>query len=285
MIMNLEDAKKIALDLTRSHGLGLLVEYKTSEAGPIIILRPEDLPSIDSFTVNILVGWKKLSIEFKPANLARPLIEEMGNASADSKSVYKSLALSLEDRGAILRMNINGVAAAPEKPENWPDKWENLTISLQTPFIEADEDLAKDAKSVGEVLKWAGLFLTLLICLLPVEEEDEINLPEGKPEGELSRTEINKYERSRANRLVCIAIRGTTCLVCGFNFLNAFGLTGDGVIVVHHIVPVSKIGKDYVIDPAKDLIPVCANCHLMIHYKDPPYTIDEVRTLLNSSKN
>jgi len=31
------------------------------------------------------------------------------------------------------------------------------------------------------------------------------------------------------------------------------------------------------VDPATDLRPVCPNCHEMLHKKDPPYTIEELR--------
>lgn len=49
---------------------------------------------------------------------------------------------------------------------------------------------------------------------------------------------------------------------------------------VHHIVPVSQIGLDYVIDPLKDLIPVCPNCHSMLHRKDPPLIPEELKRIV-----
>jgi 5-methylcytosine-specific restriction protein A len=55
---------------------------------------------------------------------------------------------------------------------------------------------------------------------------------------------------------------------------------GAGFIQVHHTVPLSSIGTEYVIDPIRDLIPVCPNCHAMLHRKTPPFSIAELRGLL-----
>jgi 5-methylcytosine-specific restriction protein A len=48
---------------------------------------------------------------------------------------------------------------------------------------------------------------------------------------------------------------------------------------VHHVVPLSSIGKEYVVNPKTDLVPVCPNCHAMIHRKSPPFLIEELRAL------
>ena len=61
------------------------------------------------------------------------------------------------------------------------------------------------------------------------------------------------------------------------DFARVFGALGEGFIHVHHIVPIGKIGKEYKIDPIADLIPVCPNCHAMIHRTEPPLTIEQLR--------
>jgi 5-methylcytosine-specific restriction protein A len=71
--------------------------------------------------------------------------------------------------------------------------------------------------------------------------------------------------------------------VCGFNFEEAFGSIGKGFIHVHHIKPLSKIKKGYIVDPIKDLIPMCPNCHSMIHKGDPPYTVEKLKTIIQGN--
>ena len=45
------------------------------------------------------------------------------------------------------------------------------------------------------------------------------------------------------------------------------GEVGKDFIHVHHKIPIHTIGQSYKIDYAKDLIPVCPNCHAMLHRK------------------
>ncbi len=40
------------------------------------------------------------------------------------------------------------------------------------------------------------------------------------------------------------------------------------------------MGETYEVDPINDLIPVCPNCHTMIHKRKPPYSIDEIKEML-----
>jgi len=70
---------------------------------------------------------------------------------------------------------------------------------------------------------------------------------------------------------------GCACTICGFSFGKHFGKIGEGFIHVHHLIPLAKIGNEYQVDPIKDLIPVCPNCHTMLHRRDPPYTIEELQ--------
>jgi len=90
----------------------------------------------------------------------------------------------------------------------------------------------------------------------------------------------NKYERNLKARSRCIAYYGTACQVCGFDFGVVYGEDFAGKIEVHHIKPLYEIKEDYVVDPIKDLVPVCPNCHLVLHSKkDSVYTVEEVKEM------
>jgi len=101
-------------------------------------------------------------------------------------------------------------------------------------------------------------------------------------EGALRRVVSSEYERNPAARLACIEHYGASCVVCGFSFESTYGEFGRGFIHVHHLTPVSAIGKEYRVDPIADLRPVCPNCHAMLHRQDPPFTIEELRDLMSS---
>ena len=61
---------------------------------------------------------------------------------------------------------------------------------------------------------------------------------------------------------------------------DKYGEIAREFIHVHHIKPLSEIDQKYEVNAIKDLIPLCPNCHSIIHRKNPPYTIDEWQEIL-----
>jgi 5-methylcytosine-specific restriction enzyme A len=104
-------------------------------------------------------------------------------------------------------------------------------------------------------------------------------------EGISKRIFINQYERNPKARRDCIRHFGLNCMVCGFNFFDFYGKSGEGFIQVHHIIPISEIGKGYKLSPIHDLIPVCANCHAMLHRCSPPLTIQQLTEKIKGPQN
>jgi len=110
-------------------------------------------------------------------------------------------------------------------------------------------------------------------------------LPTLTGEFESLRTEGGKtqryttyYERDPWNRKKALEIHGLNCMACNFNFAHKYGKSGDGYIHVHHIKPVSEIGKAVKIEPAIDLVVLCANCHAIVHrHKDHTLSMDELK--------
>lgn len=115
--------------------------------------------------------------------------------------------------------------------------------------------------------------------------QEELGNEEPLVEGASFTVRVNAFERNPVARQKCINHFGTGCAVCGFNFGATYGSTADGYIHVHHLQPLASIGEEYIIDPIKDLRPVCANCHAVIHMRQPPYSIEEVQNLLNGDAN
>ena len=105
---------------------------------------------------------------------------------------------------------------------------------------------------------------------------------EAKREGCVIERCVRQYERSTQNRAACIELQGARCKVCDLDFGEKYGAElGGGFIHVHHIQPVSYMNGSYVLDPASDLIPVCPNCHAMLHKRNPPLSTDELLALLH----
>jgi 5-methylcytosine-specific restriction protein A len=99
-------------------------------------------------------------------------------------------------------------------------------------------------------------------------------------EGAVCRVSIDAYERNPEARRRCIEVHGTSCCICGFSFGAVYGEVAEGYIHVHHLRPLSEIGAEYVVDPIKDLRPVCPNCHAVLHRRIPAFSIEEVQSFL-----
>lgn len=115
------------------------------------------------------------------------------------------------------------------------------------------------------------------------EDVYDVDYPEDDDklyEGALVKVMANKYERNQKARRECVAKKGYQCLVCGRDFEATYGEIGKNFIHVHHLTPISSIGQEYELNVDTDLAPVCPNCHYMLHRKDPPYTIEELKEML-----
>lgn len=112
------------------------------------------------------------------------------------------------------------------------------------------------------------------------------DLPDDFYEGAAKKVLVNKYERSSIARQKCIEYHGCKCSICGLDFEEKYGEIGKGFIHVHHIVPLNIINSEYVVDYKKDLIPVCPNCHAMLHRKINGAEIspDELKIIVNAQK-
>lgn len=90
-----------------------------------------------------------------------------------------------------------------------------------------------------------------------------------------------KYERDVRNRKLAIEIHGVNCSICGFNFKEVYGEHGENFIEVHHIKPLSMSDGEMEINPREDLIPICSNCHRMMHrQRDKILSPNELRNMV-----
>lgn len=99
-------------------------------------------------------------------------------------------------------------------------------------------------------------------------------------EGATKTIRVNAYERCPKARKACLDEYGYLCKVCNFDFEKVYGNLGKDFIHVHHIVPLSEINTEYELDPLRDLLPVCPNCHAMLHRNRKIMLPGELKLLL-----
>ena len=102
----------------------------------------------------------------------------------------------------------------------------------------------------------------------------------GIPEGATKRITVNAYERSPRARRECLNYYGYRCRVCDILMEDIYGERGREFIQVHHLKPMQQIQQRYKVHPIKDLIPVCPNCHAILHRGDQLLSIREARRLI-----
>jgi 5-methylcytosine-specific restriction protein A len=62
------------------------------------------------------------------------------------------------------------------------------------------------------------------------------------------------------------------CEVCGFSFSRAYGSAAEKYCEVHHLIPLHEI-KGTTKTRMEDLAILCANCHRVVHLRNPALQI------------
>lgn len=87
------------------------------------------------------------------------------------------------------------------------------------------------------------------------------------------------YERDPKLRAMCINHYGCKCYICGFDFKEHYGELGNNFIEVHHLTPLSELKKEHVTSPVEGMIPLCSNCHSMVHRTNPPVEVEKLKAI------
>jgi len=281
MTIKKSDAERIVQSLSDISGIELAGAVGQNEGYPIIDIHTVHPPSPHGFKIRIQFFWRSFKIIFIPDNFALDLIKTM-EGSTEGKKLFSSLANSIINDSGKIEYKINEKKSNPIQTETWEKNWNSIELSVSKNTDGIDPANLNDSEKV--ITELASRFLSMVLGLLPVENKEENSSDVvGYPEGALMQVKINKYERNQINRAACLSIHGYSCSVCGLLLEDKYGEIGRNCIQVHHIIPVSELGADYIIDPKTDLIPVCPNCHMILHKKNPPYTIDELKKLIKKN--
>ncbi len=123
----------------------------------------------------------------------------------------------------------------------------------------------------------------------PVEERLSVTLVEPASvegsvywEGDRSRALHEQVERNSAARDACLRDQGARCIVCGLRVRERYAGLSREVVEVHHLRPLSDTIGPYQLNPATDLVPVCPNCHRVIHSQVPALEPGQVKAMLAS---
>jgi 5-methylcytosine-specific restriction enzyme A len=261
------DSIFLSKSLTERFGLNVSATVKDSfntegvNDGQKIIIEPAGIESTISFKVELTLGWRTLSAVFRPADYASTLLKKMNHSNQEQRTAFSVFADSLRSKGAVIDLVINDESFDATDPHSWPDKWSEINFKMKKIGLVLEKETEYD---FSEAFPWTTGFFGMTLALLPLEEISGSEIT-GEVEGDQFFERVKRYERSRINRAACIEVNGDSCKICGFSFGGTYGEHGEGFIHVHHIIPMSQMSESYYLNPAKDLIPVCPNCHSMLH--------------------
>lgn len=235
------------------------------------IIKPKDSYK-DSFVIRVKIKDNtRMTIEAEPDLYGNYFLENLNSSDENKRKVFNSYWKELGADNIVLK--INDIDCNFDSFLKNNDKWNKFYLKYtNAPYYDIETE-NRDEKIINSII---------LICSMLLSITDYSI--EGFEEGDKKYVVSVKYERNPINRELCLKANGYKCAVCGLDFEKTYGIIGKNFIEVHHIIPISDIGHTYFIDPIHDLVPLCSNCHSMIHRRKPPFSVEELRTIVNNNK-
>jgi len=234
---------------------------------------PTGYPRYKSFSTILKKSKLRITSEVILGSLARPLSKELGRVSKNKRELFHHAVGALEDELINVRIQCGSYQGPATNMKDWPKEWNDFHLSLTQPLKENDD-------TVETFIDMGIKCITLMNTILPLETIEKT----GYEEGAISEVKHTFYERNIKNRKIALDHHGNACKICNFRTDEKYGKDHKDIIEVHHVVPVSEMGRGYLVDPRKDLVPLCPNCHSLVHKRKPAFTIDEIKEQLSVEK-
>jgi 5-methylcytosine-specific restriction protein A len=240
-------------------------------------IRVQELPRPYGFELAVIENFLNWEIRLSFDDFANGMIENFQKNFELAPEVFVQYAKLADEKSKNFTLKVNNESIFSKLPS---DRWSTFEFKLIRTFMSLDE--------APRVLD--STLLDVFSILLPlsgqVTLEENISVSEAeivgdfKEEGQKTTIACTKYERSRFNRRLCLNHYGYRCVACGLLLAEKYGDAGRDLIHVHHLTPVSLMNEPAILNPIKDLVPLCPNCHNVVHRRTPPYDLDELRKFL-----
>ncbi len=249
-------------------GVELIREYMPHDHEYELKIRLAQIPMPHGFTMRIYDNYLSWKIELILDIFTAPLITAMQRRYLERKIGLESYLELAKVKNNNFSLSINGNS----DPSAVMEEWKDINFVLAKSYFSEDSEFS----TLSSVL----LDFMCIVLFLLIEDTEWTNANiEGEEEGAVYSAIVKKYERSRYNRALCLKYYGFMCRGCGDKLAEKYGPIGSDVIHVHHIFPVSQMGGAYQLNPIKDLVPLCPNCHNIVHRKTPMLDLDSLKAL------
>jgi hypothetical protein len=228
-----------------------------SQSQSEFLIRDQNLPPREGYLISVSLELNSLVAKIYFESYSKDLLDLVLAKITSSIESIKHFIEGFNSISFITRKTV--------LDENFSLKFERTeTIEFEIYF--------KLSSTPYSIESFFEVLFSFILIVFPYETEGEL-------EGESSFDESIRYERNKLNRSMCLAFHGYNCKACGIDMQSQYGDVASKFIHVHHVVPVSTLNNSR-IDPIKDLVPLCPNCHAIAHLRNPPYTINEIISML-----
>jgi len=160
-------------------------------------------------------------------------------------------------------------SSEPVKSESVKNE-ESTKEESSSSTIQSSEIYAKDEE---EVISEDGKLNSVEMLPEVVNETYEYTQPSKET------LDIDYIEKIKKE---CIDYYGAICDICGFDFGYTYGETYEQYIDVHNQKSAEGEEISPTTHPIEDLIPICYNCHHVIHSTTPAIPVDEMRKMVKA---
>ena len=206
---------------------------------------------------------------------------EKANWIGRNRKMHRAVTTAWEDRLPVRVIVCDGLMRGSQDPEGRPSEVKARVLDPEAWAVTSLDP------ATGEVILTRGARAPRSPAVGPRTAKewfpDESALPGKFLEGGRKQVTVNGIERDARARRECVRYYGHRCLVCDLLFSERYGALGQDFIHVHHLRPLGTSLKRRVTDPTKDLVPICPNCHAMLHQRTPPLSIAALRRLVRSN--
>ncbi len=213
---------------------------------------------------------------------SRPLVLSLIRASRASEKLLAEELSRLRSDGFGVTFVVPGPDARRDSTND-----ETLEFELQSivDFDSRDSTRGSEVGPLAGLLKAAVIIISSLAGGFSSNDQRDSQIKFGELEGSSNSVVCSRYERSARNRAACIEHYGFICAACGLKPEEMYGVLGRRIIHIHHLTPLSEMSSPSVVDPIKDLRPLCPNCHNYAHKRTPPFSPEEISSAVIETRN
>ena len=229
------------------------------------------------FSINL--EWRRLSLESRPryaVTNTTQLCKLWQRQMKENKLAFDYFKTSLEELNCNLRYDFNHIEATELI---FPESCNYFSVLCKSSYLETLDGMDYHYENFSLIIRNFWGLVVSFISRFFVEDD---NLP---LEGMQVSSEATSYERHPVYRKICLAFYGYRCRICQEDLTSKYGKIAESFIEVHHIEPVSSYETPKAINPLVDLIPVCPNCHAMLHRRKPPLKPEELAVIIKEMKH